>query len=91
MTHMLDHKIPPELSSHILVAVKGIPRYCSTRVINALYFQFNKLDYPKILVGTSALYHDTAYPMIFCSSHTPINYSIPIEPPVSSRFSPIQL
>ena len=90
MTHKPDLKIPPELSSHILFAVKGVPRHSSTSPIGASYFQFNKLDDPEILVSTSDFYNDPAYPVISCSSFTLINYTIPIEPPVSSRFSPIR-
>lgn len=91
MTHMPDLKLPPDLSSHILFAAKGIPHYCSTTLITASYFQFTKLGDSEVLAIISNFNHIPTYAMIFSSSLPLINHTIPIEPPVSPRFSPIQL
>lgn len=91
MKHKPALKLPADLLSHILLAAKAIPNSWSKSRRRAVCSQFTELGDLEIRVNTSDFNHNLTDTTIFSSSLALINDSMPIEPSVSSRFSPIQL
>jgi hypothetical protein len=91
MRHKPAFRCPADQLSHILFAAKAIPNSSSICQRRAVFSRFSKRGYLRIRVSTSHFNQNLTDTTILSTSLTLINDSMPIEPPVSSRFSPIQL